>query len=422
LFTVNDADNDTMTFFGFYDATSGGGRFELNGVAQAANQNIYVTASQLSQLAFHAGAPGSDDDLFIAAYDGTGWSTWKEFHISQTRNNDLPVVSASDRSASSGQLFAANTLFTVSDSDNDSMTVYGFYDATSAGSSGHFELNGTSLPAEQNIYVSAAQLSQLAFRAGGPGSHDDLFVAAYDGTGWSTWSEFHIDTPNSNHLPVVSAASRAAISGQQLGAGSLFSVSDADHDAITMFGFYDATSSGSSGHFELNGVPLSASQNIYVTPSQLGQLTFRAGSPGSNDQLYVAAYDGFGWSTWTEFHVNTVVVDNFRPTVSAQDRSVTTGQTVAASSLFSASDPENDLLTWYGFYDATTGASSGRFELNGVAQPAAQNIYVHYSQLSELAFRAGSFGANDDLFVAAYDGTNWSTWKEFHLFASDILI
>src|SRR2546421_403981 len=149
-----------MTKYQFWDATTGDGYFTVNGVTQGANQIIEVTAAQLSQTSFVVGAGG--DDLFVRAYDGTTWSvatgTWDHFHLtaSAPTTNHAPVVTVADMGATVGQTLSASSLFSVADADNDTMTKYQFWDATTGG--GHFTVNGVTQGANQNSDVTAAQL------------------------------------------------------------------------------------------------------------------------------------------------------------------------------------------------------------------------------------------------------------------------
>jgi hypothetical protein len=85
---------------------------------------------------------------------------------------------------------------------------------------------------------------------------------------------------------------------------------------------------------------------------------------------------------------------------------------LAASSLFSVSDADGDAITSYHFWDSTAGATSGHFEINGVAQGTNQAIDVSAAQLSQTTFQTGTTA--DDLWVQAFDGTAWSAWQEFH--------
>ena len=77
LVSASDPNGDAFTYL-FYDATSGGGHFEVNGVTQAAGTIFAVVASQLSQVTFVAG-PGVDD-LLVGATDGK-FSGWSDLHI-----------------------------------------------------------------------------------------------------------------------------------------------------------------------------------------------------------------------------------------------------------------------------------------------------------------------------------------------------
>ena len=77
LFTASDPDNDTIATYGFKD--TGNGYFVLNGVVQAHNQEIDVTAAQLSQLAYQ-NATGTDA-LQVRVNDGMLWSNWANFTV-----------------------------------------------------------------------------------------------------------------------------------------------------------------------------------------------------------------------------------------------------------------------------------------------------------------------------------------------------
>ena len=84
---------------------------------------------------------------------------------------------SSNVSASNGQVFAASSLFTASDSDGDAITRYDFWDT--GGGGGHFVVSGVSQPTNQDNYVSASQLAQTTFQSGS--GSDDLWVRANDG-------------------------------------------------------------------------------------------------------------------------------------------------------------------------------------------------------------------------------------------------
>jgi hypothetical protein len=218
------------------------------------------------------------------------------------------VVTTSTVAAQRNQSLAASSLFSVNDADGDAITEYQFWDATSDPSSGHFVVNGVAQAPRTVIDISAAQLAQVSFATGSIG--DALQIRAYDGTAWSApdsaqWAPFTVTVP-ANNAPVVTTADIAAQAGQSLAASSLFTVSDADGDAITEYQFWDSTADATSGHFVMGGAAVAARTVIDIPSSQLGQVSFLTGSTG--DMLQVRAFDGQSWSApdsaqWSPFHV-----------------------------------------------------------------------------------------------------------------------
>jgi hypothetical protein len=81
-----------------------------------------------------------------------------------TPSTDTPpvvTVSNSNITASPGQIFAADSLFTASDPDGDAITQYDFWDT--GGGGGHFLVNGVAQPTNGDIYVTASQLAQTIY-------------------------------------------------------------------------------------------------------------------------------------------------------------------------------------------------------------------------------------------------------------------
>jgi predicted extracellular nuclease/2',3'-cyclic-nucleotide 2'-phosphodiesterase (5'-nucleotidase family) len=297
LFSASDADADSLLYF-FYDnsAAPTSGHFTVNGVVQAAGTTFAVTAAQLAQTTFTAGTATSDD-LFVNAWDGSLYSGPKEFHVNVPANQ-APTVTASDFSASKGQLIAASSLFSANDANGDSL-LYFFYDNSAAAASGHFTVNGVVQAAGTTFAVTAAQLAQTTFTAG-TGSSDDLFVNVHDGSAFSGPKEFHVNIP-ANQAPTVTASNQMATSGQILNASSLFTANDADGDSLLYF-FYDNSAAASSGHFEVNGVTQAAGTTFAVTAAQLAQTTFVAGTTG--DDLFVNVWDQAAFSGPKDFHID----------------------------------------------------------------------------------------------------------------------
>ena len=130
LFTAKDADGEAITKYAFWDTGTGGGHFLLNGAAQGTNQEIDVTAAQLSQLSYQSGSGA--DTLWVRANDGLQWSPWSSSFTVTAPIDTPPTVSVSNMTAAHGQSFAASALFTASDSDGEAIAKYAFWDTGGA--------------------------------------------------------------------------------------------------------------------------------------------------------------------------------------------------------------------------------------------------------------------------------------------------
>jgi putative phosphoesterase len=81
-----------------------------------------------------------------------------------------------------------------------------------------------------------------------------------------------------------------------------------------------------------------------MAPNTDQTITYAANPNGSGtDTLWVRANDGTAWGAWKAFHVNAPV--DHAPIVATSDFTATHNQNIAASSLFSATDADNDALT-----------------------------------------------------------------------------
>jgi hypothetical protein len=102
------------------------------------------------------------------------------------------VASVSNIKTTSGQTFAASSLFTASDPFGDPIAQYDFWDT--GGGGGHFALNGRALGANQENIVAAAQLAQTTYVSGS--GTDTLWVRVNEGGQWSPWSQsFTVSDP-----------------------------------------------------------------------------------------------------------------------------------------------------------------------------------------------------------------------------------
>jgi len=202
LFSVSDADSDSMTRYQLWDSSRdpNSGHWQVNGVAQAAGTVIDVTAAQLAQTFFVSGISASDS-LQIRAFDGMDWSdgdnaSWAPFTVTVATPYTAPTVNTNDVNTTAAQTLALSSLMSVNDPDGDSMTRYQLWDSSRDPSSGHWQVNGVAQAAGTVIDITAAQFAQTSFVTGTLG--DSLQIRAFDGVSWSaadnaSWSPFHIN-------------------------------------------------------------------------------------------------------------------------------------------------------------------------------------------------------------------------------------
>jgi hypothetical protein len=237
----------------------------------------------------------------MRASDGTMWGAWQEFHVDAPLDN-APVVTpaSSNIGAMHGQNLAMSSLFSVFDADHDTITAYQFWDSTADPASGYWLVGGSQQPAGQAINVTPTQFSSATFQSGS--GSDDLWARASDGTMWGAWQEFHVNAPLDN-APVVHGNDTGLTLGNSITAGSLFSVTDADHDTITQYELWDSVNAASNGHFVVGNTVQPTGQGIFLDTSQYNQTSFAASSTPATDRLWERAYDGNLWSDWVAIDV-----------------------------------------------------------------------------------------------------------------------
>jgi hypothetical protein len=222
-----------------------------------------------------------------------------------------------------------------------------------------------------------------------------------------------IDT-TPNHTPVVSASDINATKGQSLAAANLFSVTDADHDAITSYQLYDNTPGSTSGHFVVNGVVQPAWNPINVTAAQLAQTTFEAGVSGSSDDLWVRAFDGIDWSAWKEFHVT--IPPNHAPTTTVSNHSLHINEWANIAGWISFADADNDAATQYQFWYGDTSPSAAKLWTSDSGyHPALNNLTISAADLGNVWVGGATAPASETMWVRAFDGLDWSNWTSFTL-------
>ena len=404
LLTISDPGNVGYNQLELWDSngTPSGGQFVVNGAPQSGGREIDISPTDIVNAVFDVGLLGGTDTIWARLLQSNAQLTdWQKFLVAAPIDTP-PTVTPNSFNLMAGhrQSFAASSLFTAIDPEGDTITQYDFWNGGAGG--GHFALNAQVLGANEDNYVTAAQLAQTVYE-GGSGS-DTLWVRAYDGALWSPWSQSFTVTAPIDTGPLVTpvTGNLPAVHNQSFAASSLFHYSDPFGDLATEYDFWNSGSGG--GHFVLNGTPLGGGQDNYISPAQLTQLSYQSGSGA--DTLWVRVTDGTEWSPWSQAFTVTAPIDT-GPVVTSSSLNASRNQRFAASSLFNYSDPFGDPATQYDFWSLGTGG--GHFELNGTVLGSSQDNFLSAAQLPDLTYQSGS-GA-DTLWVRAFDGAQWSAWS-----------
>jgi hypothetical protein len=417
LFSASDPDSgDHVTEYQIFDSGSPvSGHFVLNGVAVPQGKVIDITPSQLAGLSYQSGS--GTDTIHVRAYDGDKWSPFTTWTVTAPVDH-APSVDVVNWPIAKNTQLSASSLFSFVDQDGDQLKEVQFRDLTSGATSGYFVVDGVDLANQSLIDLTAAQVAD-AFFQGGNNTTDNLQVRVSDGMEWSAWKSFTVSALD--QAPVVTPHDRT-LSGP-IGASSLFTASDPDGDAITLYKITDTTTTAKSGYFVVDGVVQAQGTSFTITADQLADTVFVKGN-GVNDTITVQAFDGQKFSTVATVHltepvnafppvdhVANVTVHNFN----AAHGAVYDGATLLTNASFSSGDVPGNDITAYRFIDTTATATSGHFQLDGQALPAGKTIEVSADELSSLSFQTGS-GA-DTLKVSVYDGFGWSAFKSFQVTA-----
>ena len=281
------------------------------------------------------------------------------------------------------------------------------------------------LTGSASIAVYDTLLSEISYQDTGTdtssGSHPVRTVTwtVNDGTNsYGTTSQVTIDrVPVANNYVAADAVGSTLTATAATGVRS--NDTDLDGDKLTVTGVSDvangAGSVGSSlagvyGHLTLNA----DGSYSYVADNSSAINSALTGSHLQDAFTYTVSDGNGGTATGTL----TITLDR-APVVTASNVVLGAGQTsVVASSLFSASDPDGDAISTYGFMDT----GSGHFVLSGVVQANNQEIDVTAAQLSQLTYQGVAGSSVDTVQVRVNDGTLWSNWTSFTVTAPPVVI
>ncbi|MGP0083064.1 MAG: S8 family serine peptidase, partial [Steroidobacteraceae bacterium] len=178
---INTTVSDLTDFYGTSAAAA-----SLAGVAALIlSANPDLTPAEVEQIMEETALPMAN-----SAVSGAGLVA-VDTAVAAAEAAATPAVAVANVTLSAGDAsVAASSLFTASAQNGEPITAYGFMDT----GPGYFVLEGADEPNDQEIDVTAAQLSQLTYQSA-PGTTDTLQIRAEDATGWSAWASFAVTAP-----------------------------------------------------------------------------------------------------------------------------------------------------------------------------------------------------------------------------------
>lgn len=418
LFDVSDLDGNPITKYRFRDNSNVnfGSFFTLQGVRQAANTWIEIDASLLFEVKYHAALIEHSESISVQAYDGTWSNVDAAVMFTIPRNLNRPVVTASPAQVLESEAVRIETLFNVTDGDNNPILRYYFVDRRFNTNGGHFTFDNVRLPSAQWFIVEADEIDRLRYVAGAFGPQtENVGVRAFDGKYWSDVFDFPITTTPNLFRPVVNAFNVDTPTGRVIRADSLFSWSDADGNTAKFYAFYDTGPDPTSGYFTVNGVKQAADQWFTVEANDLGSVQYHTSQVASYENFRVRVNDGRYWSVVDAAQIRSVP----RPKVEFTDleMSVDALEKISVSSLLNKVDNGPNYIQ-YQVLDENDYFKSGELWIgfNKLEQGALHTLTP--AEFQQLQFEGAVDDERrtvDELLIRADNGTFWTEWQRVRI-------
>jgi hypothetical protein len=414
LFSVFDADGDTITRYRFMDfnAEATSGYFELNGSPRFNGSVTEITAANLNNLVYIGGGSVGYERIRIQAFDGTAWSDPSVVAFAYTVRQNLtkPEVSVTPVSVLANEYAVAATFISATDPDGYPITKYMIRDRNIDNS--YFQLGGQVFASGQYFVIDAPDLENLVYYAFGR-SQERIDAFAYDGAQWSDFSSAVVTTIFNANRPVVQFNTAVVPQRESISVVDKILATDADGNSIKRVRFYDTSSHGFSGYLTRNGVELEAKQWHEVLYTRLDEIRYTGADRLFNEQIRVKVYDGRYWSPVQTLAFETVT----RPKLGVEQNVVDSQlETFELGDLIYQTD-DGPQLQFYEIVDTNSIATSGTLREDGFRRAA--NVIHTVSPVAlanDWTFETGSYEdrALDEVYARAYNGTFYSDWKRFN--------
>lgn len=287
-----------------------GGHFELDGVAMPQGESFTITADQVADLKYFVFGDSGEENLFVEGFDGVDWSYQKRGVATQVINSNRPVVQFGNASTPADQLFAIKDSFLVTDSDQNTMKYYWFYNTSPHAHKGELIFNGAVMPRTKWFLVQAEHLDKLYFQTGLIGDEQQIRIRAFDGKHLSTPGTLTIKSTEPIVRPDIKVEQPVYVAEQLVGVDIAPLFSKIDPGPVhTRVQVYEPTTNPNSGTLRFSETPIPGGLIHEFSAGQFeSRVNFYTGDfYGRNlDTVFVRAQNQSGlWSSWEKIDIRT---------------------------------------------------------------------------------------------------------------------
>ncbi|MBL8378981.1 MAG: M10 family metallopeptidase [Burkholderiales bacterium] len=232
LFTVSDPEGHVTTAYRV-GGLSGDARLWRAGIpVHVPSEGIEISAADLDSYRISSGGFATSISLAVSASDGYGWSNPTTL-TAAAPVNALPTVTTTGLQVGYRSPGGLGALIVASDPEGRAITQYRVEPAGPGTLLWYDGARVFSVP-QGGVFVSADALFSYGFSSNGDVDAIAFNVSAYDGYGWSTPERLTVGAVR-NSVPVVTSANRTIEGASRVPLATLFSVSDANGDAMTSY-------------------------------------------------------------------------------------------------------------------------------------------------------------------------------------------
>ncbi|MFN9753744.1 MAG: M10 family metallopeptidase [Planctomycetota bacterium] len=309
LISVYDPDDYPITKYSLVDRDNFAisGYFTLRGNRLPSAQWNVIDAADLSAVRYIGGEWGPvNEKIGVMAYDGKKWSEVSEFTMLTTPNLNSPVVGVYNLQGGVGRVIDAQTMFTVSDADGNTIKKIRFLDTGINPNSGFFTINGVRQTSGTFFELPYNQLSTVRYNYSAFPEFEQYQIQAFDGR---YWSDLAVGNISAVVQPTVTFDTRTVVLDtlEEVKFNTLFERADAGPPLI-QYQVVDFNTVSTSANLTLNGARLTPGRLYSLSAAEFDTLRIEGAVTDdgtSYDSMMVRGYNGTFWTDWEKIDVNT---------------------------------------------------------------------------------------------------------------------